>query len=46
MQKRFQHLTEDQINEIERMTHEEWEYWKQMDMQKKIILPWIAPPWA
>ena len=46
MQKRFEHLTEDQVNEIERMTYEEWEYWKEMDKQKKIILPWIAPPWA
>lgn len=45
MQKRFQHLTASQIDEIERMTANEWKYWKEMDKQKKIILPWIAPQW-
>lgn len=46
MQKRFEHLNDSQIEEIERMTAKEWEYWKQMDKQRKIILPWNAPPWA
>jgi pyruvate ferredoxin oxidoreductase beta subunit len=46
MQKRFEHLNESQIEEIERMTAKEWLYWKQMDKQRKIILPWNAPPWA
>lgn len=46
MQKRFEHLNDSQIGEIERMTTKEWLYWKQMDKQRKIILPWNAPPWA
>ncbi len=46
MQKRFEHLNDSQIGEIERMTAKEWLYWKQMDKQRKIILPWNAPPWA
>jgi hypothetical protein len=46
MQKRFEHLNDSQIEEIERMTAKEWLYWKQMDKQRKIILPWNAPPWA
>jgi pyruvate ferredoxin oxidoreductase beta subunit len=46
MQRRFEHLTNDQMEEIERMTAKEWDYWKEMDKQKRIILPWIAPPWA
>jgi pyruvate ferredoxin oxidoreductase beta subunit len=46
MQKRFEHLNDSQIEEIERMTAREWEYWKQMDKQRKIMLPWNAPPWA
>ena len=45
MQKRFQHLSDDKIEEIERMTANEWDYWKQMDQQKKIVLPWTSPPW-
>jgi pyruvate ferredoxin oxidoreductase beta subunit len=45
MQKRFEHLTDDKIEEIERMTAKEWDYWKEMDKQKKIILPWVTPPW-
>ena len=45
MQKRFQHLTDDKIEEIERMTAKEWDYWKKMDEQKKIMIPWVAPPW-
>jgi pyruvate/2-oxoacid:ferredoxin oxidoreductase beta subunit len=46
MQKRFEHLTDDKIEEIERMTAKEWEYWTEMDKQQKIILPWVAPPWT
>jgi pyruvate/2-oxoacid:ferredoxin oxidoreductase beta subunit len=46
MQKRFQHLTDDKIEEIERMTAKEWEYWTEMDKQQKIIIPWVAPPWT
>lgn len=46
MQKRFEHLTRDQIEQIETMTAKEWGYWDEMDRQKKIILPWIAPPWT
>jgi pyruvate ferredoxin oxidoreductase beta subunit len=46
MQKRFKHLADNQIEEIERMTDEEWDYWTEMGKQKKIILPWIAPPLA
>ena len=46
MQGRFKHLTEYQLEEIERMTEKEWEYWEEMDRQKKIILPWIAAPIA
>ena len=46
MQKRFEHLNDSQIEEIESMTAKEWLYWKQMDKQRKIILPWNAPPWA
>jgi len=44
MQKRFQHLTEDKIEEIERVTVKEWDYWKEMNERKKIILPWTASP--
>ena len=43
---RFEHLTKDQTEEIERRTVEEWEYWKEMDKEKKIILPWVTPSWA
>ena len=43
MQKRFEHLTKDQVDEIQRRTDKEWEYWNEMDKQKKIILPWVAP---
>jgi pyruvate ferredoxin oxidoreductase beta subunit len=46
MQKRFEHLTDDKIEEIERMTAKEWDYWTEMDKQQKIILPWVAPPWT
>jgi pyruvate/2-oxoacid:ferredoxin oxidoreductase beta subunit len=45
MQKRFEHLTDDKIEEIERMTAKEWDYWKEMDEQKKMMIPWVAPPW-
>ncbi len=44
MQGRFSHLTESEIAEIQRMTNEEWEYWQEMDRQKRIILPWITSP--
>ncbi len=46
MQKRFSHLTQNQIEEIEKITANEWNYWEEMDRRKKIILPWNAPPWA
>jgi len=45
MQGRFGHLTDSQLEEIERMTKKEWEYWEEMDKQKKIILPWTTVPW-
>jgi len=45
-QKRFKHLTDEQVDEIESMTSKEWTYWREMDSRKKIMLPWISPPWA
>ncbi|MGD0159834.1 MAG: thiamine pyrophosphate-dependent enzyme [Candidatus Bathyarchaeia archaeon] len=44
MQKRFEHLTHGMIEEIERMTAKEWDYWKEMDRQKSMMIPWVAPP--
>jgi hypothetical protein len=44
MQKRFEHLADDKVEEIERMTAKEWGYWKEMDKQKKMMIPWVAPP--
>jgi pyruvate/2-oxoacid:ferredoxin oxidoreductase beta subunit len=44
LQGRFVHLTEKQIDEIQRMIDEEWKYWEEMDRQKRIILPWISAP--
>ncbi len=44
MQKRFEHLTHGMIEEIERMTAKEWDYWKEMDKQKSMKIPWVAPP--
>lgn len=43
MQGRFKHLSNDEIENIERMTQEEWKYWKEMNEKKRIILPWITP---
>jgi pyruvate/2-oxoacid:ferredoxin oxidoreductase beta subunit len=44
LQGRFAHLTDKQIDEMQRMIDEEWKYWEEMDKQKRIILPWIAAP--
>ena len=43
-QGRFAHLTDNQINEIQRMIDNEWKYWEEMDKQKRIILPWTSAP--
>ena len=43
-QGRFTHLTDNQINEIQRMIDNEWKYWEEMDKQKRIILPWTSAP--
>jgi len=43
-QGRFAHLTEKEINEIQRMIDEEWKYWEEMDKQKRIILPYVSAP--
>ena len=44
IQGRFSHLTDGEIEEIQRMTDEEWKYWEEMDRQRRVILPWIAAP--
>jgi len=44
LQGRFAHLTEKQIDEIQRMIDEEWKYWEEMNQEKRIILPWISAP--
>jgi pyruvate ferredoxin oxidoreductase beta subunit/oxalate oxidoreductase subunit beta len=44
LQGRFAHLTDKQIEEIQRTTDEEWKYWEEMDKQKRIILPWTSAP--
>jgi pyruvate/2-oxoacid:ferredoxin oxidoreductase beta subunit len=44
MQKRFQHLTNEKISEIDRLTADEWVCWKEMNAQKRIILPWNPAP--
>ncbi len=44
MQGRFSHLTSEQLKQAQRMVDEEWDYWEEMDRQKKIILPWVSAP--
>ena len=44
LQGRFTHLSETQVEEIQRMVDEEWEYWEEMDKQKRIVLPWTSAP--
>jgi len=44
LQGRFTHLSEKQVEEIQRMVDEEWEYWEEMDKQKRIVLPWTSAP--
>jgi pyruvate/2-oxoacid:ferredoxin oxidoreductase beta subunit len=44
IQGRFSHLTDWEIEEIQRMTDEEWKYWEEMDKQKRVVLPWTAAP--
>lgn len=43
-QGRFSHLTDGQVNEMQRMIDEEWKYWEEMDNRKRIILPWASAP--
>ncbi len=45
-QGRFAHLTDSEVDEIQRMTDEEWGYWEDMDRQKRVILPWSSAPTA
>jgi hypothetical protein len=44
IQGRFSHLTDEEIEEIQKMTDAEWKYWEEMDKQKRIVLPWISAP--
>ena len=37
-------MTEGDVDEIQRMTDEEWESWEEMEREKRIILPWVLPP--
>jgi pyruvate ferredoxin oxidoreductase beta subunit len=44
LQGRFAHLSDAQVDEIQRMVDEEWKYWEEMDKQKRIVLPWTSAP--
>jgi len=39
-QGRFSHLTDEEIDMIDKMVEEEWKYWLESDKLGKIILPW------
>ena len=43
-QGRFSHLTDGEIDEIQRMTDDEWNLWEEMGRKRKIILPWVIAP--
>ena len=43
-QGRFAHLTDEEVEEIQRMTEEEWVYWEEMDRRKRVVLPWTSAP--
>jgi len=43
-QGRFSHLTDDEVETIDRMIEEEKKYWEESDRLKRLVLPWIRPP--
>jgi len=40
MQKRFAHMKEEQVDELDKRLEDEWKYWLESDRQGKLILPW------
>ncbi|MBS7637428.1 pyruvate ferredoxin oxidoreductase [Candidatus Bathyarchaeota archaeon] len=44
MQGRFTHLSDEDIERLDRVIEEQWKLWLESDRQRRIILPWTPPP--
>lgn len=44
MQGRFTHLSDEEVERLDKMIEEQWKIWLESDRQKRLILPWTPPP--
>ncbi|MEM4727114.1 MAG: pyruvate ferredoxin oxidoreductase, partial [Candidatus Bathyarchaeia archaeon] len=44
LQGRFTHLSDEDIERLDRMIEEQWGLWLESDRQKRLILSWTPPP--
>jgi pyruvate ferredoxin oxidoreductase beta subunit/oxalate oxidoreductase subunit beta len=44
MQGRFTHLSDEDIERLDRMAEEQWKLWLEADEKRRLILPWATPP--